>query len=67
MTAEPILDISLPSPDTRPTAGGTVERQRTALAAAAVVGVVQLVGLEVLDGGGQQRTLQCVNDIPLLQ
>ena len=64
MTAEPIRDISLPSPDTHPTAGGMAERRRTALAAA-VVGVAELVGLEVLDGGGQQRTLQCVNDIPL--
>ena len=64
-TVEPIRGISLPSPDTHPTVEGTVERQRTALAAAAAVDVAQLVGLEVLDGGGLKWTLQCVNDIPL--
>ena len=64
MTAEPIRDISLPSPDTRPTAEGTAERRRTALAAA-VVDVAQLVGLEVRDGGVPQ--LRCVNDILLQQ
>ncbi len=57
-TVEPILGISLPSPDTRPTAEGKAERQRTAL----VVDVVLLVGLEVRDGGVPRR---CVDDIRL--